>query len=262
MADAPAADPPAAIQQQGPAADQQPAAAQQPAAPRSRIPVPHVNPFCQAIGETSGDIRHWLLTFDAYLDCVNRNQVQNARLQDLDKIALLISHLGQEGLRSFGGTPEYAARNAGTYDALKQHVITHFRRAPSRFKARHDFYTRRQEPGESIKDFVTALRALVVDCAFEEVQQPRVIDDHIMTQLVCHTSDEMAKKELFASRQQMTLQDVIAHLSASEAASLDTKALQSRSKRRNGSRILQTETSSSGTACRFHQTESSGTTLP
>ena len=149
---------------QPPPAQAAPAVAQQPAAPRTRIPVPNVQPYCQVVGEPSGDIRHWLLSFDAYLDCVDRNQDPNHPLQDLDKIALLISHLGQEGLRSFGATPEYLTRNQGTYQALKDHIIQHFRRAPSQFKARFDFFSRRQEPGETTKEFLLALRALAVDC--------------------------------------------------------------------------------------------------
>ncbi len=49
--------------------------AQQPVAQEYRIviiiiPVLAVQPFLQYIGDTLPDIRHWLLSFKTYLDCV------------------------------------------------------------------------------------------------------------------------------------------------------------------------------------------------
>ncbi len=78
------------------------------------------------------------------------------------KNALLLSHLGQEGLRSSGGTPEYAAcRNPNvpvTYDQLWGQTMEHFRRTHSILKTRFDFASRWQEPGESIKEYVQDLQ--------------------------------------------------------------------------------------------------------
>ncbi len=48
--------------------------AQQPVGPRVQIPVPVVQPFLLNIGDTPPDIRHWLLSFKTYLDCVEINQ--------------------------------------------------------------------------------------------------------------------------------------------------------------------------------------------
>ncbi len=78
-------------------------------------------------------------------------------------------HLGNEGLRSFSATNAYDNQDNVTYDVFKGQVIRHFRRSPSLFKARYDFFTRRRETGESFDDFVLALRALAVDCAFEAI---------------------------------------------------------------------------------------------
>ena len=208
---------------------QGPAAAQQPAAPRIRIPIPTVPPFLPVPGEAHGDVRDWLRTFDSYLRCVERNQDPQNPLHDDDKNALLISHLGQEGLKSFGGTPVYdlymTPGQQTTFADLRQAVSTHFRRTPSVFKARYDFYSRKQDSGESVQEFDLALRALAVDCGFEDIRQAESVDEHIKTQLVLHTNLDKAKLELFARRGAMTLEEVRNFLKAAEAAEEDTRAI-------------------------------------
>ena len=188
--------------------------AQQPGQPRVRIPVPAVQPYLQTLGDATPDIRHWFLTFESYLDIVDINQDPANPLQDREKKALLISHLGNEGLRSFGTTPEYRVfrdpQQQMTYLQLKDHVIAHFRRAPSTFKARFDFTSRHQQEGESIKEYLLALRALVVDCGFENIQPAEAMDEAIKTQLVCFTTDSKARLELFSRQGPMTLEHVVA----------------------------------------------------
>ncbi len=41
------------------------------------------------------------------------------------------------------------------------------------FKGRDDFVPRHQEPGESSKEFVQALRATAVDCGFEVIDRSK-----------------------------------------------------------------------------------------
>ncbi len=210
-------------------ANEGPAAAQQPVAPRGRIPVPHVSPYLQNVGDSGGDIRNWLLLFDVYIQCVERNQDPNSPLQDIDRNVLLISHLGSEGLRSFSTTPDFAEyndpANPTTYQRLKTMVQEHFRMTPSVFKARFDFVSRTQEPGESIAEYLVALRALLPDCAFGRIPAAEFEDEQLKTQLICHTSDSRARLEIFARRDAMPLRDVVNFLTASEAASRDTKGL-------------------------------------
>ncbi|MCP4996570.1 MAG: hypothetical protein GY934_22770, partial [Gammaproteobacteria bacterium] len=105
-----------------------------------------------------------------------------------------------------------------TFAALCDQVSAHFRRTPSVFKARFDFYSRRQERGEPIKEFIGALRVLAADCQFGAIGGNASIEDHLKTQLVCHTLDQRARMELFSRREAMTLQDVLDFLMASEAA--------------------------------------------
>ncbi len=139
------------------------------------------------------------------------------------------SNPGEEGLWSFSNTPHYAVLHAPnaqvTYAQFKDRITRHFRRTPSKFKARYDFVSRHYEPGESIKEFVQALRATAVDCGFEDISQADLLDEMNKTQLVCHNSDTRVRMELFSKREAMTLDDVINFLTASEAASLDTMGL-------------------------------------
>ncbi len=100
-------------------------------------------------------------------------------------------------MRSFFNTPHYAALHAPnaqfTYAQLKEQITGHFWRTPSKLKARYDFVSRHQEPGESIKEFVQALRATAVDCGFEDIPQADLLDEMVKTQLICHNSDSRAR---------------------------------------------------------------------
>ncbi|MCP3666024.1 MAG: hypothetical protein GY696_26595 [Gammaproteobacteria bacterium] len=106
------------------------APAQQPVGTRVRIPVPDVQPFLQNIWDTPPDIRHWLLSFKTYLDCVEMDQDAGNFLGDREKKALLMSHLGNEGLQSFAITLEYAAlqdpNRQMMYPQLRDHIIALF----------------------------------------------------------------------------------------------------------------------------------------
>ncbi|MCP3665457.1 MAG: hypothetical protein GY696_23675, partial [Gammaproteobacteria bacterium] len=200
-------------------------AAQQPAAPRNRIPVPAVPAFYENIGDQHRDFRKWLIRFNAYLFCIEYNQDPGQPLGDRGRVALLLSHLGNEGRSSFSATPGYMDRANLTFAALCDQVPAHFRCMHSVFKARFDFYSRRQGRGEPIKEFIGALRVLAVDCQFGAIGSNANIEDHLKTQLVCHNLDQWARMELFSRRQAMTLQDVLDILMASEAAGQDVSGI-------------------------------------
>ncbi len=98
-------------------------------------------------------------------------------------------------------------------------------RTPSVFKDQFDFYSRRQERGEPIKESFGAFRVLAADCQFGTIGGNANIEDQLKTQLVCHTPDQWTRMELFSRREAMTLQDVLDFLMASEAAGQDVSGI-------------------------------------
>ncbi len=144
----------------------------------------------------------WVNQFDVYLDCVGSNQPHGLPLGDREKNILLTSHLGREGFRTFSRTPEFLQRNDVPHQQYRRQVVDFFRSAPSRAKARYDFNRRDQQHGESVREYVTALRVLAQDCNWHDE------DDAIATQLICGTADKKAQLEIFAIRDQPNLEAI------------------------------------------------------
>ncbi len=183
-----------------------------------KIPVPALPRLRDELGEAK-DVADWVNQFDVYLDCVGSNQPHGLPLGDREKNILLTSHLGREGFRTFSRTPEFLQRNGVPHQQYRRQVVDFFQSAPSRAKARYDFNRRDQQHGESVREYVTALRVLAQDCNWHDE------DDAIATQLICGTADKKAQLEIFAIRDQPNLEATIARPQASEAATRDTKGL-------------------------------------
>ncbi len=190
-----------------------------------KVPVPSLNPLQESPGDQK-DVREWLLAFDLYLDRIEDNQIQGQQLGDRQKNGLLCSHLGQEGLRAFARTADYGNRHATAHDAFRDQVTNFFRRTPNSFRARYDFNRRMQEGGESVTEFLTALRVMSADCTFGDE------DDAIKHQLVSGSKDTKAQLDIFASQVNLDLNAVISKLRAAEAADQDLKGIAGTSRNR------------------------------
>ncbi len=160
----------------------------------------HHSPQGTAVGISRTGSYTSTSTFSAW----KGTRIPNSPLQDIDRNVLLISHLGSEGLRSFSTTQDFAEysnpANPTTYQSLKKMVQEHVRTTPSVVKARFDFVSRTQEPGESVAEYLVALRALLPDCACGRIPAAVFEDVQLKTQLICHTSDSRARLEIFARR--------------------------------------------------------------
>lgn len=82
-----------------------------------------------------------------------------------------------------------------TYAELVKIVKNHLHPEPSIIAERHKFRQRRQEKGESITQFMAALKNLAKTCAFKES-----LDDNLRDQLVSGLASDVIKQRLFSEK--------------------------------------------------------------
>lgn len=108
------------------------------------------------------------------------------------KIALVVHCLGTEGRRIYNTVkPAADPEEPPTYEAVMDFLQGHFEPPLNEVTARHEFRKRRQLAGETVDQFVTALRSLCLHCNFGTTE-----DTMIRDQLVQFTSDTRVRQRL------------------------------------------------------------------
>ncbi|XP_045615138.2 uncharacterized protein [Procambarus clarkii] len=109
--------------------------------------------------------RHWLKTFQNFILAVEENT------PTVNKLRLLINYVAP---RVFN----YVA-DCTTYDAAETSLTELFVKPKKEVFARHVLATRRQEPGESLGQFLQALKLLAKDCQFKAVTAVEACDNYV-----------------------------------------------------------------------------------
>ncbi len=78
-----------------------------------------------------------------------------------------------------------------SYDELVQVMKEHYQPKPSAIVQRYKFYSRNREEGESISDYIAALKALAEYCCFGDS-----LNDMLRDRLVCGVQDGGIQKRL------------------------------------------------------------------
>ena len=141
--------------------------------------------FLATPGEAPIPWHRWISMFEDFIEASNFPANQEAR-----KAALLRASLGAEGYRIYmtlskGEKHEYAA----TVAMLKGY----FDRRPTQIFERAKFAQRFQRSGESILEYVTALKEMAVKCGFADAQ----FDERMRDQFVPHLLSEKIKESLY-----------------------------------------------------------------
>lgn len=103
--------------------------------------------------------------------------------------------------------------HAGTWEDFMAKLKKHYAPAPSRIARRQHFYHRDQAEGESISQYVAALRKAARHCQFDK------LDDYLLDRLVSGVRDEHLKRRLIA-KPELSFQDALDEACASELATL------------------------------------------
>ncbi len=207
-----------------------PAAAQQPVAPRGTVPVPHVSPYLQNVGGQRWGHLDLPLALRRLHPVCGKEPGTQFTTPGYRQPRPSHQSLGVGGsFHSFSTISEFSKYNEPvnptTCQRWKTMVQEHFRTTPLVFKTRFYFVSRTQEPGESIVEYLVALRALLPDCAFGRIPAADFEEEQLKAQLICHTSVSRVRLEIFARRDAMPLRDVVNFLTASETAARDSKGL-------------------------------------
>ncbi|KAL1473817.1 hypothetical protein MTO96_021792 [Rhipicephalus appendiculatus] len=162
-------------------------------------------PFLPAQGRPPVPWPQWLRMFETFLLASGASDFTPERRKAL----LLLHSLGIEGQRIFFTLPPYASETApsgstatetdevkklaaapSSYDQAVAALTRHFASASNVVVERHRFRRRTQQPGESIQEYVPALRELASSCSFVAT------DDSLRDQFVEGISSENLRERL------------------------------------------------------------------
>ncbi|KAL2077907.1 hypothetical protein ACEWY4_025592 [Coilia grayii] len=135
------------------------------------LTLPPPPPSLPVPGDPAAPWDQWITAFDDYLLAVGYTVVPDAR-----KCAILRHCLGQEGQRIFA-TLSLSEEN--TYAAATAALKKYFSSGGSRQMHRFEFRQRTQKPGESVAQFVLALRELAKRCDFGALEDGLIVDELI-----------------------------------------------------------------------------------
>ena len=142
------------------------------------------------------------------------------RFADERKRALLLHCLGPEGQRVFHTLPAIAVEGADdvdSYAAAVQRLNGHFTPAINVVSERYRFRQRGQRHEEGVESYVSALRALSINCAFGDM-----LDEFIRDQLVEKTNSERIRERLL-TEPALTLQSAVTIARQMESAVRDAR---------------------------------------
>lgn len=114
-------------------------------------------PFLPFPGQPTMLFAFWLKIFNNYLVPINAT---GDDWPDARKLAMLLHCLGTEGQTIFDTLPDSGTMFAKAVTALQRHLIL----AINVVVDRHKFRQRAQRPDESIADYVSAMKELLVNC--------------------------------------------------------------------------------------------------
>ncbi|XP_049267577.1 uncharacterized protein LOC125756713 [Rhipicephalus sanguineus] len=147
------------------------------------------------IGEYSlGTSASW----DEYVERLEMYCEANKLSKDEEKRAVLLSSCGEETYSLIVTLVKPERPTAAAYEKIKKAVREHMHPKPSVLYGRFLFYKRNQAQGESVADYVTALRRLAENCGFGDDTLP--MDEMMRDRFVFGISNEAVQQRLLAER--------------------------------------------------------------
>lgn len=169
-------------------------------------------PFLASAGELPIPWTRWIDMFEDWLLAIG---FPTADEHAARKAALLRASLGTEGFRIYSSL---VTDRRESYDEAKRHLAAHFDQRASTFYERAQFTRRQQEPGETIAQFVSALREMAVRCDFSAAE----LDNRVRDQFVAWVASNEIRKRLFQEPATRTLSDVISLATTIERSMSET----------------------------------------
>ncbi|XP_042150249.1 uncharacterized protein LOC121838218 [Ixodes scapularis] len=141
---------------------------------------------------------HGNSTWKEYVERIELYCAVNKVLEAVDKRAVLLSCCGQEGYSLISTFVKPLRPPNVEYQVLIDTVQNHIQPKPSELYSRYVFSKRDQEFGESVADYVTALRRLAGNCGFGGDKFP--LTKMLRDRLVFGIADGVAQQRLLAEK--------------------------------------------------------------
>ena len=108
-----------------------------------------------------------------------------------------------------------------TFEQIIERVRDHFNPKPSQIIKRYEFNTRKQKEGESVAEYVAALRKIAEHCEYPVA----ILNDLLRDRLVCGISDKRVQQR-FLQEAKLLYDEALSKALAAETALEDSKRLQ------------------------------------
>ncbi|MCP4539177.1 MAG: hypothetical protein GY832_18730, partial [Chloroflexi bacterium] len=149
-----------------------------PELPRVQFPLPP--PYWDHAGEQP-NFRTWWMRLENYIYWLNAQRGPTTQLASEYKNRLLFSLLGSEGTSRFASNPFICQLATATFENFSTEVKKFFQPLVNVLRAHYDFTVRRQNEGETVAEYLCALRTLLVDCHIPSAdEQHRAIANQLV----------------------------------------------------------------------------------
>ena len=164
------------------------------------------------------------MQWTSYTERMQEYLLANGVEDDRKKVAILLSTIGEVAYELLSDLYAPEKPNTKTFEQLVDKLKEHWQPKPTVISERYRFHQRSQQKGETVTDFVAALRRLAKHCQFGDF-----LNQALRDKLVCGLSSETIKKELLKV-QNLTLADACSTATAMEAAEADSLLMDSSQK--------------------------------
>lgn len=169
-----------------------------------------LDPGRSADGQNRAGFVHWKKTLDQYIGALKSG---TTALSDGQKLQVLISHI----------TPEIFTmiENLPTFDAAIKHLESVFVKSKNTIHMRYLLATRKQQEGESVKQYYLALRTLAKDCSFTEVTADGHLEESVRTTFISGLNADDIRRRLLEETK--GLDDTLKIANAMEGAAQNSR---------------------------------------
>ena len=131
--------------------------------------------------------RHWFKTFENYLTTVVENQANN------DRLMVLINYVTSEVF-------ELLFNEAENYEEAINILKSLYIKTPNEIFARHALATRKQQPDESIDEYLQILKIMSKDCNFQQVTANQYRDEAVRDAFISDLLSNAIRQRLLENK--------------------------------------------------------------
>lgn len=146
--------------------------------------------------------------------------LQVMKIAEKDKLSYLCLLIGAEKFKILKETVAPKKIEEKTFDECISILLTKFDEKKCVIAERYKFYNRKQQSGETIKDFIAAIKSLSISCLFKSF-----LDEALRDKLVCGLNNEAMTRRLLSEDESLTFEKACEIVDNMEAVIKSSKIL-------------------------------------